>query len=227
MINQNKEEYISSYISKLLRKNFGKGPQNCRTSLTNKHLVTYIRGFSTPMEEVLLQQGQNKYVEHARTVIIDHLLDEIKGVVQVTTETEVEEYYQDWNFPNNSGLLIFVLEEEVGNVYEMKFDHKRLESEVGRISLLVEKIPDNIITYPISESICLVERIGILVPIEKALCKKGFKKELRITKNDLEKKYFHRDGIFEEIFKKEVKDILIDWNFKLDKSLMAFVLDSK
>ncbi|WP_077210903.1 Na-translocating system protein MpsC family protein [Bacillus dakarensis] len=224
MTNQNKEEYISSYISKLLRKKFGKGPHNCRTTITKNHLVTYIQGFSTPMEDVLRQQGQDKYVDHARTVIVDHLLDEIKGVIQVTIETEVEEYYHDWNFPNNSGILMFVLEEEAGRECETKVDRERLESEVGRISLLVEKVPEEIRTHPISESICLVERIGILVPIEKALCEKGFKKELRFTKDELEKKYFHRDGRFDEIFKKEVKDIFIDWNFKQDKSLMAFIL---
>ena len=105
MINQSKEEFISSYISKLLRKNFGKGPQTCRTTLSKNHLVTYIRGFLTPMEEILLQQGKNRYVDDVRAAIINHVMNEITGVVKVTLEVDVEEYYHDWNFPNNSGYL--------------------------------------------------------------------------------------------------------------------------
>jgi uncharacterized protein YbcI len=226
MMDHSKEEYISSYISKLLRKKFGRGPQSCRTTVTGNHLVTYIRGFLTPMEDVLLQQGQNKYVDSARAVIINHLLDEIKGVVQVTLEVEVEESYHDWNLPNNSGVLILVLEEEIGQVIKEDIDIQKLELEIGRISMLAEKVPDDIRIHPISPLIYLIERGGILVQIEKALIAKGFQKELRFTKDELEKSYFHRYGRFEDIFNKSVRNIFIDWNFKEDKSLMAFILNS-
>lgn len=223
---QSKEEYISSYISKLFRKNFGRGPQSCRTTLGKKHLVTYINGFITPMEEVLIKKGQNKYVDDARATIILHLLDEIRGLVKVTYDVDVAECYHDWNFPNNSGILIFVFEDQKGEHFQTDIDLKALEHEVGRISMLVQKVPENIRTYPLSKSIYLVERNGILIPIEKALISQGFQKELQFTKDELEKSYFHRSGNFEPIFKNRVKDILIDWNFKEDKSLMAFVLDA-
>lgn len=226
MIDHDKVEYISSYISKLLRRNFGKGPQACRTTVTKNHLVTYLRGFLTPMEDILLQKGQNREVDDVRTVIINHLLDEIKGVIKVTLGVDVEDYYHDWNFPNNSGILIFVLDEEAGQVSKADIDTPRLEAEIGRISFLVQKVPDKIYTYPISPSIYLVERSGILVQIEKALIAKGFERELKFTKDELEKTYFHRDGRFEDIFNKPVRDIFIDWNFKADKSLMAFILSS-
>jgi uncharacterized protein YbcI len=224
LVDQHKEEYLSSYISKLLRKKFGRGPQSCYTTICRNYLVTYIRGFLTPMEDVLLQQGQSKYVDHARAVIIDHLLDEVKGVIQVTLDVDVEEAYHDWNLPNNSGILMFVLEREVEPPANVVFDLQRLESEIGRISLLVEKVPDKIHTYPISPSIVLIEREGILVPIEKALISRGFQQELQFTKDQLEKTHFHREGRFEEIFQKSVRDIFIDWNFKKDKSMMAFIL---
>jgi uncharacterized protein YbcI len=61
MIEQKKEDYISSYISKLLRKKFGRGPQSCQTTISKNHLVTYIRGFLSPMENVLLEQGQDNF----------------------------------------------------------------------------------------------------------------------------------------------------------------------
>jgi uncharacterized protein YbcI len=226
MIDQKKEEYISSYISKLLRKQFGRGPQSCQTTVSKNHLITYIRGFLSPMEDILLEYGQNKYVDYARNFIITHLLDEIKGVVQVTLGVEVVEYYHDWNLPNNSGVLIFVLDTDSGEEYKTDVDIQGVELEVGRISFMVEKVPDKIKIFPISPAIYLIERSGILIQIEKALIEKGFENELRFTKDELEKIYFHRDGRFEDIFNKSVMDIFIDWNFKEDKSMMAFILRS-
>lgn len=225
-MDQNSLDHISSYISKLLRKNFGKGPHSCQSTLSGKHLITYIRGFVSPMEEILLQQDQKKTVDHARSLIMNHLLEEIKGVIQVSIDVEINEYYHDWDFPNNSGIFMFVLNKEFpiaspnGNI-----DVEELEKEIARITTLVQKTPDQIHIYPLSPMVYLVERKGILIQIEKALFQKGFHQELRFTKDELEKEYFHRDGRFETIFKKSVKDILIDWNFKEDKSLMAFILD--
>ncbi|WP_223155166.1 Na-translocating system protein MpsC family protein [Alkalibacillus aidingensis] len=102
-----------------------------------------------------------------------------------------------------------------------------LEGEVARVSELVQKVPGKIHVYKLSTSIYIVERIGILIPIEKALIKKRFKKELLITKDTLEKSYFHRYGRFNEIFNSEIKDIFIDWFIDEDKSLMVFILDKK
>lgn len=217
--------YISSYCSKALRKNFGRGPQSCQSTLNKNYLVLYVRGFISPMEEVLLQQKQTDYVENARSVVIQHLLEELKGVVQVTLDVEVEEYYHDWNFPNNSGVMILILEKEVSQTeLEIDFNKADLEKEVGRISALVQKVPDTIKTIPISHNIVLIERDGILIPIEKALISKGFAQELIVTKDELEKSYFHRYGKFDVIFNKSIRDIFIDWNLKEDKSYMGFIL---
>ncbi|MFD2216671.1 Na-translocating system protein MpsC family protein [Metabacillus endolithicus] len=218
---------ISSFTSKLLRKNFGKGPQSCQSTLCGKYLVTYIRGFISPMEEILIQQGQNNQVDKARTVIINHIIEELKGVVKITFDRDVEESYHDWNFPNNSGVIIFVMDDEVEKcASDQNVDFKRLETEVARLSQLVQKIPDQIYVYPLSSSLYLIERKGILIPIEKSLIKKGFAEELKITKDELEKTYFHRYGKFDDIFNTTIKDIFIDWNFKEDKSFVAFILGS-
>ncbi|MBU8905312.1 Na-translocating system protein MpsC family protein [Desertibacillus haloalkaliphilus] len=223
---QDQVNYISSYTSKLLRRNFGRGPESCQATFGKSHFVLYIRGFISPMEEVLLQQGQSDYVDTARSVVIGHLLEELKGVVQVTLDVEVGDYYHDWNFPNNSGMIILVLKEiETEQMTETDLNiSQRLELETARISQLVQKAPENLSTYPLSQKLYLVERKGILVPIEKALISKGYTKELIVTKDELEKSYFHRYGKFEEIFKKQISDIFIDWNIKEDKSLVGFVL---
>ncbi|WP_236035102.1 Na-translocating system protein MpsC family protein [Alkalihalobacterium elongatum] len=218
---------ISSYLSKLLRKNFGKGPQSCQSTVSGSIFTTYIRGFISPMEEILMERGHNEQVDMARNVIINHVVDQLKGVVEISLSCEILQWYHDWNFPNNSGLIFFLLDREVSNPVNVPYatDLKKLEDEVARISALVQKVPDKIHIYPVSETAIIVERKGILIPIEKALIAKGFEEELVMTKDDLEKSYFHNYGKFNEIFKREVKEIFIDWNFKEDKSLMGFILE--
>ncbi|RXJ02800.1 DUF2294 family protein [Anaerobacillus alkaliphilus] len=220
---------ISSYLSKLLRKNFGKGPQSCQSIVYKRIFVAYIRGFISPMEEVLMEQGQSVQVERARSVIINHVLDQLKGVVEVSLKCEIEERYHDWNFPNNSGMIIFKLDQEMSGDHHLpqQVNVEELEKEVARISLLVQKAPDIINIYPVSSTLYVIERKGILIPIEKALIAKGFEEELRVTKDELEKKYFHRYGKYEQIFFRDVKEVFIDWCFKEDKSLMGFIINEK
>lgn len=218
---------ISSYVSKALRKSFGRGPESCKSVMSDQFLVVYIRGFVSPMEEILIKQGQRDQVELARGVIIQHVLEELRGTLVVLLNQEVERAYHDWNFPNNSGTLIFLLkplEAQGASSGPPGVDLSRLESEVARITQLVQKMPERVRTHFVSPGVYIVERDGIMIAIEKALVEKGYSEQLKVTKDELEKKYFHRYGEFNRIFGKEVLDIFVDWNFSEDKSLMAFIL---
>lgn len=222
---QEKLKYISSYTSKLLRNKFGRGPESCFAVTADSFLVLQIRGFVSPMEEVLLQENQHAQVDHARDVVIKSILAELKGVFQVTLETEVRTFFHDWNYPNNTGVIIAELAEfllPMEKNEEVNFS--LLESEVARISYLVEKTPEKTFSFQISPKIFIVKREGILVPIEKALIEAGFEKELHSTKDDLEKSHLHRYGKFDQIFERAVTDIFVDWSFKNDNSLICFII---
>jgi uncharacterized protein YbcI len=222
---QDQLNHISSYTSKLLRKKFGRGPELCSGTLAERYLLLHIRGFISPMEGVLLQQGKAMDVDNARSVIISNVLEELKGVVQISLEVDVIEYYHDWNFPNNTGVIILVFEKEVEKKCITQMNNiQEFKKEIIRISALVQKVPDDIEVTPLSETILLVKREGILIQIEKALISKGYKNELLITKDELEKEYFHRYSKFNEILTRVVRDIFIDWDLEKDKSLMAFIL---
>ncbi|WP_010677815.1 Na-translocating system protein MpsC family protein [Bacillus timonensis] len=222
---QEKLKYISSYTSKLLRSKFGRGPESCFAGTADHFLVLHIRGFVSPMEEVLLQENQHIQVDRARDVVIKSILAELKGVFQVTLETEVKVFSHDWNFPNNTGVIIAELDQTLVPMEKNEeVNFLLLESEVERISCLVEKTPEETLSFQITPKIFIVKREGILVPIEKALIEAGFEKELHFTKDELEKSYFHRHGKFDQVFHRSVTDIFIDWNFKNDNSLICFIL---
>ncbi|WP_442598715.1 Na-translocating system protein MpsC family protein [Neobacillus sp. D3-1R] len=219
---------ISNLTSKLLRKNFGRGPDSCHASLNNRFLVFYIRGFLTPMETVLLENGNSDNIEISRNIVMQNLLSQLKGVLEIEFELDVVSYYHDWNYPNNTGTIIVEFESAIITVQNIDSfpQHEPLVNEVNRISILVEKSPEKIEAYQITNKLFLVKRIGVLVPIEKALIAKGFQQTLNITKDELEKSYLHRDGRFETIFNQPVLDIFVDWNFNEDNSVICFVLKS-
>ncbi|MCH1624257.1 Na-translocating system protein MpsC family protein [Ferdinandcohnia quinoae] len=223
---QEKIKYISSYTSKLLRNKFGRGPESCFAITADHFLVLNIRGFISPMEEVLLRERQDIQVDYARNIVINSILDELRGVIQVTLDTEVASFLHDWNFPNNTGVIIVILESSLIEMEkdQQNIDFSSLEAEVSRISYLVEKTPEEIYSYQISPKIFIVKRVGILVPIEKALIERGFRQELHVTKDSLEKGFLHKHGRFDQIFKQQVKDIFVDWDMKEDYSLICFIL---
>ncbi|KAA0544975.1 DUF2294 family protein [Bacillus sp. BGMRC 2118] len=218
---------ISSLTSKMLRKNFGRGPESCYASVNLQYLVFYIRGFLSPMESVLLENGNSDKIDISRSIVMKNVLTELKGILEVEFEQDVTYFYHDWNYPQNRGMIVVEFENNI--LVEMDQTHSTSENdslikEVERISALVQKIPEKTEVYPITSKICLIKREGILIQIEKALIEKGYEQTLYVTKDELEKSYLHRDGRFEDIFHNPVSDIFVDWDFKRDNSIICFVL---
>jgi uncharacterized protein YbcI len=220
---------ISSLTSKLLRKNFGRGPESCYAFVNQRFLVLYIRGFLSPMESILLESGNRDQIDISRSIVMKNILVQLKGVLEIEFEQDVHDFYHDWNYPQNTGMITVMFEADIftndnNTVGEESPNFNLLLEEVGRISTLVQKMPETIDVYQITPKIYLIKREGILIEIEKALIKKGYDQTLFVTKDELEKSYFHRNGHFEDIFRQPVADIFVDWNFSEDNSMMCFVL---
>ncbi|WP_257984304.1 DUF2294 domain-containing protein [Neobacillus cucumis] len=225
---QQKLNDISSLTSKMLRKNFGRGPESCSAFANDRFLVFYIRGFMSPLESTLLEHGNSDNIEISRDIVMKTVLNQLKGILELEFEQDIESFYHDWNYPQNTGMITIQFE---GAITELDYpnqganvDLKLIIEEIERISILVQKRPEKTEAYFISPKIFLVKRDGILVRIEKALIAKGFEQTLLVTKDELEKSYLHRDGRFEEIFRNPVADIFVDWDFNEDRSITCFVL---
>lgn len=219
---------ISSLTSKLLRKNFGRGPVSCFAFANDRFLVFYIRGFMSPLESTLLEHGNGDNVDISRSIVMKTVINQLKGILELEFEQEIESFYHDWNYTQNTGMITVEFENKITQGVDSNqvanIDLKPLIDEVDRISILVQKKPEKTEAYFISPKIYLVKRDGILVRIEKALIAKGFEQTLLVTKDELEKSYLHHDGRFEEIFSNSVIDIFVDWDFNDDKSIICFVL---
>ncbi|WP_134702089.1 Na-translocating system protein MpsC family protein [Ammoniphilus sp. YIM 78166] len=220
---------ISSFTSKLLRKNFGRGPESCQAFLNERFLIFYIQGFLSPMETILLEHSNADNIDISRSIVMNSVLAQLKGILELEFEQDILEFYHDWNYNKNTGMITVVFEEPVTSGDELMIlfpERSSLILETERITAMVQKIPDMTEAYRISPKLFLVMRKGILIPLEKALIAKGFHQTLLVTKDDLEKAYCYNEGRFEEILKQPIADIFLDWNLNEDKSVMCFVLKS-
>lgn len=218
---------ISGLTSKLLRKNFGRGPDSCNAFVNHRYLVFYIRGFLSPMEAILLANGNVDHINFSRNIVMKAVLANLQGILELEFEQDVQDFYHDWNYVRNTGMITVVFEGNITLVNEEleQFPERHpLIDEVERISALIQKKPEKTDVYRISPKLYLVKRTGILIPLEKALIAKGYLQLLLETITDLEKSYYEPNGRFKDVFKQPIADIFVDSNLIEDNSLACFVL---
>ncbi|HZG58578.1 DUF2294 domain-containing protein [Paenibacillus sp.] len=230
MMIQEELKKISSYASKLLRQKFGRGPESCFASAASRFLVITIKGFLSPMEEVLLQHDKEDSVDRTRSIIVSSMLPELRGVISVSLGVEVERFYHDWNYANNAGVIVAMFEQELPFVrthpaaIPQKIDIDAFREEINRISAYVQRVPDHLDIHQISPKLIVVMKLGILIPIEKALLGRGFDRELRLAKDELEKQHFQQSPMFSRVLGGPLDNVFIDWNFLEDESMVCFQL---
>jgi uncharacterized protein YbcI len=222
------ETELASYIGKLLRDNFGKGPESVFISYSQPFITIYLRNFMSPMEKVLMDQRHEETIQQTRDILIKTLKPELSSYVRILTGLEIYEFYYDWGLHNNSGMIVGVgqvsLESKLSSIE--KYEGRELiHREIIDISSLAEKAPEQIKSYLLNPRTVIVIREGILVNIEKEFIRLGYQETLRIAKRNLEKKYLHNNNHFEAILKTKIIDIFVDWDFVLDKSMITFILN--
>lgn len=217
---------ISSYISSLLRANFGKGPTSVFVSIKRPYITIHFRGFLAPMEAILLKQNEFQRVLQTRDLLMNNLRSEIILELWKIASLEVKEIYADWNLENKDGMIVAVLDgEPTEETYEWpeEIDQKAFENVIEAASLKAEKVPGRTETFWLNDRTILVKRSAILVRIEKELIDKGFAEELKLAKRPLEHKVISEVPI-EEVLKRNVTGMFVDWNFDEDISYSVFIL---
>ncbi|ARU63811.1 hypothetical protein CBW65_06205 [Tumebacillus avium] len=218
---------IGSYVSKLLRDHFGKGPESVFVSMGSAYFNIYIRNFLSPMEKVLLEQEQGDVVLELRQKMLDRLLPELRAYLEIQTGQGINELYYDWDLSNKSGMIFGVSSapfEQGSAIDENYAGRAELEEVINKISKQAQKLPDQTISCLLNPRTLVVMRSGIMVRIEKEMIRLGHGDLLRNVKRQLEKSYLQSSSQFENILQQQVVDSFVDWHFELDKSVILFVL---
>ncbi|WP_257349868.1 DUF2294 domain-containing protein [Pseudalkalibacillus decolorationis] len=218
---QSIQSEIASFIGKMLRDNFGKGPGSVYVSIADPFVTIYVKGFLSPMERVLMG-NQKKQVEKTRDLLMESLGNEMKAYMKSATDIDIEEFYYDWSLEDQSGIFMGVgpLKTEFPSYMGQNLVH----DEIAHMSKLAEKSPDVVESFLINSRTLIIRRDEILVQIEKEFISSGYEEILRLTKRSLEKRLLSESRL-ESILNVEIADVFIDWDFDSDKSYVVLILN--
>ncbi|MCF6139219.1 Na-translocating system protein MpsC family protein [Pseudalkalibacillus berkeleyi] len=218
-----KQSDISSYVGKLLRDHFGKGPGSVYVSISDPFVTIYVKGFLSATERVLYSENHEKTLKKTRDFVMDKIGDEISAYIEEVTEISIEELYYDWSLENQSGMFLGVGSLSAEDSQDTFPGKDTVHDEVILMSEQVEKRPERIRSWKINSRTLIVLREGILVEIEKQLIKDGHREILRKSKDKIEKHMLNVKNISSQI-ESEVEDYFIDWNFNKDQSYTVLIL---
>ncbi|PLT27905.1 Na-translocating system protein MpsC family protein [Peribacillus deserti] len=218
---------LANNLGKLLRDKFGKGPHSIYVTVSKPYILIYVRGFISPMEQILLEQDQELTVKTTREVLMKTIDSEIRGQMKGITDMDIHHIYYDWNLPKETGIFVGVTTDSFNSEELSQYNYKQkdqIEQEINMISEQAEKAPDEIYSYLLSPRALVILRKGILVPIEKQLVTLGFDETLRVAKRQLEGGMLHNNTHFPSILNAAILDSFVDWDFKLDNSVITLIL---
>ncbi|WP_409299988.1 DUF2294 domain-containing protein [Peribacillus sp. SCS-155] len=226
MVFNHKEREIGSYIGRLLRENFGKGPGSVYATVAYPFITIYIKDFITPMEQRLLDQGDNiAYVQKIRDMLMETLIPEIKIYIKMRLGVEIKEFYYDWNLHTSSGMFVAVTPENHTSLSAFYQNQENVHHEIISMSEEAQKTPGKICSYLLNPRTLLIIRKKILIRIEMELISLGYNETLTIAKRRLEKKLLHSHKENLEIYLgARVENFFVAWNFEEDKSGIVIIL---
>lgn len=220
------EKEISSYIGRLLREHFGRGPGSVFVSLSEPFISVYITQFLSPTERTLLNTEQSTFVQKIRDMLMEPLTNEIRDYIKLQLGKDVQDFYYDWNLDKQTGMFVAVTGDRNVSVLPVYKNQEKVHYEMAEVSKEAEKYPDEIDSYLLNSRTLIIIRRKILVSIEQELIDLGFHEALRIAKRGLEKRLFEKHKPqFEAHLHSKISDYFIDWNFDLDRSSTVLILD--
>ncbi|MCC3358443.1 Na-translocating system protein MpsC family protein [Bacillus sp. REN16] len=212
---------ISSYVSKLIKSKFGKGPETCYTSISEQYIVVHIKKFMTKIECELTKKEDFETAIRIRSSIMEDLLDPIQEMLEETCNKQISQLYQDWNFFKNTGVLLAVVKSEQKFEGENSLEFMLLRNEISKQSEFYQYQPKEQTFAKIGEKIYIIRSAGYLLPIERLLIEKGMH-ILEERENRIRSRYDTNLYRFNKIIKNEITDIFMIWNYEKDESFKIF-----
>ncbi len=226
--NQSFQQIIASYIGKLLRDHFGKGPESVVVSIGNTFITIHLRNFLTPAERILLMQQQEELVIDTRDKLMLAVIPEILRYLQDVIGVRTEECYYDWDLAQKSGMITVISDDQIPHALVIPDEYSgkgEVEAELNRISAQVQKAPCSMTSYEMNPRTLLVIRRGVLLPMEREMIRLGQGDTLKRVKRKLEKEYIMSSQVLVGLLHNRISDCFIDWNYSLDKSIIMLTLN--
>ncbi|TFE02327.1 Na-translocating system protein MpsC family protein [Jeotgalibacillus salarius] len=218
------EKDLGSFVGKLLRDHFGKGPGAVFATIAPPYITIYIKDFLSPMENKLLDNKQSKSVEKIRDMLMPALIDEIKTYVNMCADLDIIEFHYDWNLDSQSGMFIGITSQS-DQRNEPYQNQEEVHSEIIKVSAKAEKAPGEVYSYLLNPRTLIVIRHQILIAVEKEMIQLGFYETLTLVKRNLEKRLLneHKEQLQEHL-DADIENAFASWDFDLDKGIFLIIL---
>ncbi|WP_046173457.1 Na-translocating system protein MpsC family protein [Domibacillus indicus] len=219
-----KEKELGSFIGKILRDHFGKGPGAVFATISPPYITVYIKNFLSPMENKLLNTEQSKYVEKIRDMLMPALIEEIKAYVKINVEFDIIEFYYDWNLDSHSGMFVGIASHNHQERASYQ-NQEEVHNEIIKLSMEAEKPPGEVYSCLVNPRTLVIVRHKILVPVEKEMIQLGYPEILTLVKRNLERRLAlqHKHQL-QSYLDAELENTFVSWDFDLDKSVFLFIL---
>lgn len=220
-----KEKQLGSYIGRILREHFGKGPGAVFATISPPYITMYIKDFLSPMENKLMTTQQSKYVEKIRDMLMHSLTEEIKAYLKMNMEIDLSEFHYDWNLDSHSGMFIGVMENQADEPSSSYKNWEEVHNEIIKVSIEAEKPPGDVCSCMLNPRTLIIVRNKILISVEKEMIQLGFTETLTLAKRNLEKRLLNQHTPqLETYLEAAVENAFVTWNFDLDKSYAVLIL---
>lgn len=219
------ESDIASYIGKLFRDNFGKGPGSVYVSIAKPFITIHFREFLAPMEKILLDRNDDLKIQETRDILMEETIPDIKDYLKSILQIDVHNIYYDWSLSNKTGIILAVLDTEIDHTHDyLSYPSKiKVHEEIARFTKEAQKEPKNLQSYMLNDRTLVSIRDDILIRIEKELINSGFSEQLKLSKRQLEKELLDVEYL-QSVLGSEIEDIFVDWDFSLDRGFLILIL---
>ncbi|UZJ79289.1 Na-translocating system protein MpsC family protein [Fictibacillus sp. KU28468] len=221
------EKDLSSYIGRILRDHFGRGPGSVFVTLSKPYVTMYFTEFLSPTERSLLNTNQAAFIQKIRDMLMEQFIGEITDYLKMQLGMDIQEFYYDWNLDTQTGIFVAVSKDSPDNLLAGAYkNQEQIHTEIDRMSFEAEKSPEGISSYLLNARTLIIFRDKILVNIEKELIALGADETLRIAKRRLERRLLgEHTPQLEKLLGTTIADYFIDWDFELDRSAAILILE--
>ena len=133
------EKDISSYIGRMLRETFGRGPSHVICTLSSHTLAVHLADFLSPMEKSLLaNQDGEVYVQKNRDLLMETIIRDITSYIEAALGINVDEFFYDWNLQTSTGMFIITLLKTTTSISDYR-NREKVERELARLPSSLKK----------------------------------------------------------------------------------------
>jgi uncharacterized protein YbcI len=213
---------LSSSVSKIIKRGFGRGPETCYSTIKGNRLYISLRNFMSPAEEILADRKEYSIVTRFRSTVITALSEELLQEASNTVGVPFETLYQDWNYVTNSGILLLVNNNPLP---ELTFDNqleRRLLQLIRMVGSQIHKVPRETKLIKFTQNTCAIEFNGVLSSLECLLIEKGNSDLLLDHSCQIKLAYYQHKELFEDLFNRVIEDLFMMWDPENNKSYLIF-----